>query len=121
MTNSATIAITVSLGLVLAVAVVLIARRGLLSMRYTIGWLFVALCVVAAGLVGRLIKPVASALDLDPSLLLLGLASFALLFLTVQLSISVSRLGEQVRTLAEAHAILRERLERLDQVDPNLV
>jgi len=117
MTNNATIAITVVLGLMFAVAVVLIARRGILSMRYTVGWLFVAACVVAAGLLGRWIKPIASALDLDPALVLLGLASFSLLLLTVQLSITVSGLTERARTLAEAHAILKLRLERLEQQD----
>ncbi len=115
MTNNWTIAITVALGLIFAIAVVLVARRGILSMRYTLGWLFVATCVVAAGLLGRLIKPVASALDLDPAVVLLGFASFALLCLTVQLSITVSGLTERARTLAEASAILKERLDRLEQ------
>lgn len=114
MTNPATIAITVTVGLLFAVVVVLIARRGILSMRYTLGWLFVAGCVVASALLGRLIKPIASALDLDPALLLLGFASLALLCLTVQLSITVSGLTERARTLAEAHAILSERVERLE-------
>jgi hypothetical protein len=119
MTNNWTIAITVALGLVFAIAVVLIARRGILSMRYTLGWLFVAACVVAAGLLGRLIKPIASALDLDPAVVLLGFASFALLCLTVQLSITVSGLTERARTLAEASAILKERLDRLEQQSDN--
>ncbi len=114
MTNSATISITVAVGLLFATAVVLIARRGILSMRYTLGWLFVAACLVASALLGPLIKPIASALDLEPALLLLGLASFALLCLTVQLSITVSGLTERARTLAEAHSILRERVDRLE-------
>ncbi len=117
MTSNATIVITVALGVVFAAAVVLIARRGILSMRYTLGWLFVAACVVAAGLLGRFIEPIASVLDLDPAVVLLGFASFALLCLTVQLSITVSGLTERARTLAESQAILRERLERLIDAD----
>ncbi len=114
MPSNAIVAVTAVIGLVFAGAVVLIARRGSLSMRYTLGWLFVAACVVASGLFGQLIKPAATALDLDPVVLLLGFASVALLCLTVQLSITVSGLTELVRSLAEAHAILRERLDRLE-------
>ena len=112
MPSNAIVAVTAVIGLVFAGAVVLIARRGSLSMRYTLGWLFVAACVVASGLFGQLIKPAATALDLDP--VVLGFASVALLCLTVQLSITVSGLTELVRSLAEAHAILRERLDRLE-------
>lgn len=114
MSNSATVAVAVAIGLMLAVAVVVIARRGILSMRYTLGWLFVATCIMASALLGWLVKPLASALDVDTPVVLLGFASIALLALTVQLSITVSGLTERARTLAEAHALLRERVERLE-------
>ena len=114
MTNDATVVLTVGVGFCFAIAIILIARRGGLSMRYTLGWLFVAACVVAAALFGQVVEPAASALDLDPIVLMLGFASLALLCLTVQLSITVSGLTERVRSLAEAHAILRERIERIE-------
>lgn len=114
MSSSATVIFTVAVGLLLALAVLVIARRGILSMRYTLGWLFVAACIMASGLLGPLLKPLASALGLETPVVLLGFASIALLALTVQLSITVSGLTERARTLAEAHALLRERVEQLE-------
>jgi len=108
------ILLTTIWGLAFATMVLLIARRGILSMRYTLGWLFVAGCVIVGGLFSSLVKPLASAIDVDPVAVVLAGAMAGLLGITVQLSITVSGLTEVVRTLAESHAILEERVRRLD-------
>jgi hypothetical protein len=101
-------------GLAFAAAILLIARRGILSMRYTIGWLFVAACVAVGGLLGWLIDPLADALDVEPVMIVVAVAMMALLAITVQLSISVSGLTEASRTLAQSNALLEQRVHELE-------
>jgi hypothetical protein len=110
MNNAARIIFTTSAGLVFLGGILLIARRGMLSMRYTLGWLFVGFVIVIGGLFSGLIDPVADAMGVEPVALVLASATFGLLGLTVQLSISVSGLTEIVRTLTESHALLEERV-----------
>jgi hypothetical protein len=101
-------------GFAFAAAILLIARRGILSMRYTIGWLFVAACVAVGGLLGWLIDPIADALDVEPVAIVVAVAVMALLAITVQLSISVSGLTEASRTLAQSIALLEQRVRDLE-------
>ena len=103
-----------SIGVVFGVVVVLIARRGSLSTRYMLGWLFVAACVVVGGLFSGLVDPVADLVGVSPEALVVSAVGAALLALTVQLSITVSGLTEIVRTLAESHALLEEQVRRLE-------
>lgn len=112
MTYLAQISLLVAVGTAFALLIVLLARRGLLSMRYTLGWLFVAACILIGGLLYGLIGPIATWFGVSAAQLVLGSISLALLGLTVQLSITVSGLTEQVRILAESAALLRERIER---------
>ena len=101
-------------GLCLSVLVLLIARRGMLSMRYTLGWLFVAICLVVAGLFGGVVDNIADALDVEPVAIVFTAIMIGFLGIAVQLSISVSGLTEVVRTLAEANAILEQRVVALE-------
>lgn len=101
-------------GFAFAGAILLIARRGILSMRYTIGWLFVAACVAVGGVLGWLIDPIADALDVEPVAIVVAVAVMALLAITVQLSISVSGLTEASRTLAQSIALLEQRVRDLE-------
>ena len=96
-------------GLVLGAVVVLLARRQLLSLRYAIGWLLIALAALLGAAVSPLIKPLSETLGMTPTGLLLAVASAVLLAITVQLSISASGLRAQLRDLAEAHALLEAR------------
>lgn len=77
-----------------------------MSFRYTLGWLCVASLGILSGIIAPLAQPVARTLGLS-SAALLGLA--ALLFVTViaiQLSISISGLQRQIRSLTEEIARL---------------
>jgi hypothetical protein len=101
-----------AVGTVFGVLIVLIARRGILSMRYTFGWLFIACCIILGGLFGGILNHLASAIGVEPFVLVISLAAVGLLAITVQLSITVSGLTESVRTLAESVALLEEKGER---------
>lgn len=85
-------------------------------MRYTIGWLFVAACIATAGLLGWPIGPLADALNVDSVFIAMAMATAALLAIAVQLSISASGLTENVRTLAEAVALLEQRVIELESL-----
>ena len=95
-------------GILVTVLVLRLSRQGRLSFRYTLGWIGVAGLGMLSGLFVPLVEPIAKALGLSPGALL-GLT--ALLFVTViaiQLSISISGLQRQVRTLAEDLARRRQ-------------
>ena len=113
--------VVVSISLV--VVALLLARRSLMSMRYALGWIFVAVCIAIGDLFGGLVTPVADVLDIHSTVLIVGVAAGGFLALTVQLSISVSGLTETNRALAESIAILQARIEALEtkRVDGNEV
>jgi hypothetical protein len=102
-------AVLLSLSAMLAITVLAVARRGLLSMRYTLGWVFVAFCIAVGGSLGGLIEPIADTLNVSSGVLAAGVAATMLLVITVQLSISVSGLTEANRSLVEALALAEAR------------
>jgi hypothetical protein len=96
-------------GLLLGMVAVWLVRRQLISLRYAIGWLAIAVAAVVGAVLSPAVKPLSARLGMTPTGLLLALASGVLLVITVQLSISVSGLRAQIRELAEAHALLEAR------------
>jgi hypothetical protein len=86
--------------------VISLARRGLLSFRYTIGWLALLSIALLAGLLTFVAGPVASALGTTEGVIVSAAAVLVLLLICIQLSISVSGLQKQIRSLAEHLAIL---------------
>lgn len=95
------------------IAIFRLGRAQKLSFRYTVGWLTLGFLGVIAGLLSPLAEPLADRLNLSPAALLGIGALLLLLILCVQLSISISGLQEQVRTLAEESAFLREEIDRV--------
>ena len=104
----------VSLGVLFALTIVLLARAQLLTLRYTVGWFFVAVSIGASGALTGLANPAADAVGLRPVELLLGISLFLLLLISVQLSITASGLTEGLRTACEAIALADERIRRLE-------
>ena len=90
--------------------VVQLSRRGLLSFRYTSGWIAVASIGILGGLVAPLAEPVAAALDLSAAALLALVALVFLVLIAIQLSVSISGLQKQNRTLTEEVARLRHEI-----------
>lgn len=101
-----------ALASVIAAAVVVrLARRQLLSFRYTVGWLVLAALGVFAGIAIPLVAPVAHALGVSPAALLAVSAAVLVLAISIQLSISISGLQQQNRTLTEELSRLRQRID----------
>jgi uncharacterized protein DUF2304 len=96
-------------------AVVWLTRRGLLSLRYGLGWIAVAGLVLASSALLGLVGAVARSLHVTPTGLLLGASSSFLLLLALQLSISVSGLQDAVRDLSESNALLEQRIQESEQ------
>lgn len=102
------------IGVVFVASIYRLGRRQTLSFRYTVGWLVLGMLSVVAGLLVPLAEPLADLLNLTPAALL-GLGGMLLLLtLCVQLSISISGLQEQMRTVVEELSFLRARLDRQD-------
>ena len=108
MTSSTTQTLLAALlGIVVVIIVVRLARRGMLSFRYTIGWIAVASTGILAGFFVPLVEPVASTLGLSAAALVAIIALLFFVVISIQLSISISGLQQQVRTLTEELARLR--------------
>ena len=100
-------------GVGLAVFVLLIARKHLLTLRYTVGWVVLAVVMTLSALLSGFVEPLANAVGMTATGVLLALASGTLLLICIQLSISVSGLSSQLRELIEANALLAARVEEL--------
>ena len=98
-------------GLVMATSVYMLARRGRLSFRYTVGWLVLCLIGITAGASVQIVEPIAEKLKVTPAALLSIGAIFLLIAICVQFSISISGMQEQIRRLTEESAEIKLRLE----------
>jgi len=105
------------LSLMLMTGVYRLGRKQRLSFRYTVGWMILGAFGVLAGLLIPVAEPIAKQLQVAPSALLGVGAVVLLVVLSVQLSISISGLQEQVRRLAEETAFLREQIEDVSNVE----
>jgi hypothetical protein len=95
------------------VVVYRLGRKQKLSFRYTVGWMVLGGLGVLAGIILPLAEPIAKQIHLSPAAFLGVGAVILLVTLCVQLSISISGLQEQVRTLAEEAAYLRLELHQV--------
>lgn len=102
-------------GLSFGILVLMIARRGLLTLRYTLGWFGVAACTIALVFLSSVVQPLARAVGITPTGVLLAAASAILLLITLQITVALSALREAVQTLTESQALLEERVARLDR------
>jgi uncharacterized membrane protein YfcA len=104
-------------GLVMASSVYILARRGRLSFRYTVGWLVLCLFGITAGASVEIVQPLAEKLKVTPAALLSIGAILLLLTICVQFSISISGMQEQIRRLAEEVADTKLRFEEHQSKD----
>jgi len=91
-----------------------LSRRGLLSLRYALGWMGVSALLVVAGIVLGLVGGLSDSLPFTPTGLLSAVGLAFVLMITLQLSISLSGHQEAIRQLSEANALLEERADRLE-------
>lgn len=102
-----------AVSMIFVLSIYRLGRKQKLSFRYATGWLVLGFLGVVAGLVAPLSEPLANYLHVSPAALLAIGGMILLLVLCVQLSISISGLQEQVRTLAEESAFLRQEIDEL--------
>lgn len=88
-------------GIAMIIAVVRLSRRGQLSFRYTVGWIFVASVGVLGGSLAPLAEPIAELFGLSPAALLSFVALVFVTMIAIQLSISISGLQKQLHKLAQ--------------------
>jgi hypothetical protein len=91
-----------------------LSRRGLLSLRYALGWMGVSALLVAAGVALVLVGGLSDSLPFTPTGLLAAVGLAFVLLITLQLSISLSGQQDAIRELSEANALLEERVHRLE-------
>ena len=101
------------ISIVFVIVVYRLGRQQKLSFRYTLGWLTLGVLGVVAGVFSPLATPLSDRLNLSPAALLGVGGLLLLLVLCVQLSISISGLQEQIRTLAEESSYLRQELDEV--------
>lgn len=98
------------------VIVLAILRSGRMREKYAALWLIVSLAIVVITIWPGLLGAVASLLGVElPSNLLFFLAILMLLGVTLHLSLEVSKLEDEARTLSEEVALLDERVRRVEQ------
>lgn len=105
-------ALAASLALVVFLVVLLRKRR--LREKYATAWIVVALGVCILGAFPGTVESIASIVGVEtPSNLLFALALLVLLLVCIQLSVEVTMLEEETRTLAEELSLLRFDVEQL--------
>ena len=82
-----------------------LGTRGKLSFRYTTGWILLFSVGLFSALLIPIVGPVAEYLKLSPVAVVAGVGVVLLIAICVQLSVSISGLQEQVRSLSEELAI----------------
>ncbi len=101
------------------VVVLAILRSGRMREKYAALWLIVSLAIVVVTVWPGLLAWLAGVLGVAlPSNLLFFLAILMLLGVTLHLSLEVSKLEDESRTLSEEVALLDERLRRLEPGAP---
>lgn len=110
-------AVGACLALVAFLVVLLRTRR--LREKYAITWIVVGVGISVLGAFPRTVATLATAVGVQtPSNLLFALALFVLLIVCIQLSVEITSLEEETRTLVEELALLRFDFERSLQPEP---
>lgn len=99
--------------LVSVVVVLAILRSGRMREKYAALWLILSLAIVVVTIWPGLLAWLASLLGVQlPSNLLFFLSILMLLGIAMHLSLEVSKLEDETRTLAEEVALLNQRLDK---------
>ena len=99
------------IAVLMGIFILSIARRQLISFRYTIGWLGLCAVTLIGALLVPVVEPVARFLKVDPFTVVGGSAFLILLAICIQLSISISGLQRQLHDVNEVVALLRDKVE----------
>ena len=104
------------LGAVLLLAVIFcLLKRGLMSVKYSLLWLLLAVCLVIAAAVPYTVFVLRDLLDIQMPVNLIFLLMFCfVLVVLLSLSVAITQLAEKCKRLTQANAILEKRVRDLE-------
>jgi hypothetical protein len=116
MSNITIQSVIVAVGAIAMFSIVFsLSRRGLLSLRYALGWIAVSTAALIGALVTALIGGVGRTLPFTPTGLIAAAGLAFLTLVALQLSISLSGNQDAIRELTETVAFLEERLAQVEE------
>lgn len=104
------------LGAVILLAVIFcLLKRGLMSVKYSLLWLLLAVCLVIAAAVPYTVFVLRDLLDIQMPVNLIFLLMFCfVLVVLLSLSVAITQLAEKCKRLTQANAILEKRVRDLE-------
>ena len=104
------------LGAVIVLAVIFcLLKRGLMSVKYSLLWLLLAVCLVIAAAVPYTVFVLRDLLDIQMPVNLIFLLMFCfVLVVLLSLSVAITQLAEKCKRLTQANAILEKRVRDLE-------
>ena len=104
------------LGAVILLAVIFcLLKRGLMSVKYSLLWLLLAVCLVIAAAVPYTVFVLRDLLDIQIPVNLIFLLMFCfVLVVLLSLSVAITQLAEKCKRLTQANAILEKRVRDLE-------
>ena len=106
------------IGAVILLAVIFsLLKRGLMSVKYSLLWLLLAVCLVIAAAVPYTVFVLRDMLDIQMPVNLIFLLMFCfVLVVLLSLSVAITQLAEKCKRLTQANAIMEKRLRDLEDV-----
>ena len=104
------------LGAVILLAVIFcLLKRGLMSVKYSLLWLLLAVCLGIAAAVPYTVFVLRDLLDIQMPVNLIFLLMFCfVLVVLLSLSVAITQLAEKCKRLTQANAILEKRVRDLE-------
>lgn len=104
------------LGAVILLAVIFcLLKRGLMSVKYSLLWLLLAVCLVIAAAMPYTVFVLRDLLDIQMPVNLIFLLMFCfVLVVLLSLSVAITQLAEKCKRLTQANAILEKRVRDLE-------
>ena len=106
------------IGAVILLAVIFsLLKRGLMSVKYSLLWLLLAVCLVIAAAVPYTVFVLRDMLDIQMPVNLIFLLMFCfVLVVLLSLSVASTQLAEKCKRLTQANAIMEKRLRDLEDM-----
>ena len=106
------------IGAVILLAVIFsLLKRGLMSVKYSLLWLLLAVCLVIAAAVPYTVFVLRDMLDIQIPVNLIFLLMFRfVLVVLLSLSVAITQLAEKCKRLTQANAIMEKRLRDLEDM-----
>lgn len=93
-----------------AIHIARLSRKGMLSFRYSVGWISIAIIGLLASPLVIVVAPLANRLRLTPAALLIAISTVAVAVILIQLSVSISGNQRSMESLVRENALLKEKL-----------